>query len=139
MTTRINQKELSDYVLTGLLQRFPQFMDYYKLDNDILTIEYPSSQRLLSLWITTQNLEVTVGFDGKNGQCNWHVHMSQFGANNPDEELKEAVNLVNNILIGNEIIAFNSTFGYYLTDNPSDEIKNKQKNEILEFKRWNEL
>ena len=135
----VTQKEYSDYVLTGLLEQFPRFIDYYKLDNDILTIDYPSSQRLLSLWITTQNLETTVGFDGKNGQCTWHVHMSQFGANEHDEELKEAINLINGILIGNEIIAFNSTFGYYLTDNPNDDIKNKHNDEILEFKRWNEL
>ncbi len=135
----VTQKEYSDFVLTGLLERFPRFIDYYKLDNNILTIDYPSSQRLLSLWITTQNLEITVGFDDKNGQCTWHIHMSQFGANDPDEELKEAINLINGILIGNEIIAFNSTLGYYLTDNPNDDIKNKLNEEILEFKRWNEL
>ena len=135
----LNQNEFSKYILNGLLQRFPQFIDYYKLENDIMTIEYPSKTGLLILWITTQDNEITIGFDNSEGNCDWHTHMSQYSAYEPEDELREVINLTNNILIGNETIVYNSSLGYYLTDNPEETIKNKLEGETLELKKWHEI
>jgi hypothetical protein len=135
----LNQNEFSKYILNRLLQRFPQFNNYYKLENDIMTIEYPSKTGLLILWITTQDNEITIGFDNIEGDCEWHTHMSQYNAYEPEDELREAINLINNILIGNEIIVFNNNLGVFITDNPEETIKNKLEGEILELKKWYEI
>ncbi len=73
---KMNQIQFSKYVLEGLLKRFPKFINHFRLENDIMTIEYPSKTGLLLLWITTQDEEITIGFDNKEGNCDWHTHMS---------------------------------------------------------------
>ena len=135
----MTQKEFSKYVLDEILKRFPEFVYHVKLENDIMTIEYPSKLGILNLWITTQDNEITIGFDNKEGTCDWHIHMSQYSAFEPEDELREAINLVNNIIKGKEIIVFKNNKAYKLTKNSKNEVEEKQDDDIIEFKKWDEI
>ena len=135
----MDQKKYSDYILNGLLIGFPQFIDYYTIIEDIVKIEYPSKAGLLKLWITTQDMELTIGLEGNEPKWDWHTHISQFSAYEPEDELREAIKLIKNILVDNETIAFSSSLGYYLTYNQFEDMKNKRSDEVLEFKKWSEL
>ena len=134
-----NQKEFSEFVLKGILQNFPQFSDNYCFNDNIVVIEQSSKTGSVSLWITTQNVEITVGFDNEKGECIWHTHMSLYGANEPEEELKQAIILIENILTGKEIIVIDSNFNYYLTQNPESEIAENIDGDNLKFRKWIEL
>jgi hypothetical protein len=135
----MDQKAYSDYILSRLLKEFPQFIDYYIYKDDIVIIEYPSKAGLVKLWITTQDLELTIGLEGKVPKWDWHTHMSLFSAYEPDDELREASQLIKNILIGNEYIVSNSELGYSISDNPDKAIENRMDNEIVEIKKWFDL
>lgn len=135
----MNQKEYSDYVLDKILKEFPQFIDYYDYKNDIVIIEFPSPAGLLKLWITTQDTELTIGVEGKEPKWDWHTHMSLFSAYEPDDEIREASQLIKSIFSGNEYIVSNSELGYSITDNPDDAFENRKDNEKVEIKKWNEL
>lgn len=135
----LNQKEYSEFIKNGLLNQFPQFADFIKFENDIITIEYPSPNGLFEFWITTQDIEVTVGFDDKDGNCSWHTHMSQYGAYEAMDELKASVNLIANIFNEREILVLEDNVVVYLTQNPEDEVKNNKNGKVLGFKKWNEI
>jgi hypothetical protein len=131
MEKEFTQKEFSEYVLNGLIASFPKFNDYYRFETDVLIIEYPSIKGNLILWISSQNNELTIGFD-QNNQCIWHTHMSQFGAYEPEDELKELIKFTKRIFEGEEKIVFDLTDGIYVTDSEIPENK-------LEVKEWKEL
>jgi hypothetical protein len=135
----LNQKQYSDYILHGILENFPFFKNYYYIQNDILFIEYPSRTGLLKLWITTQDIEVTIGLDNKDGNCEWHTHMSLYSAYEPKDELREIINLINRIFAGQELIVFNNGAAYYLTENKIEALVNKLPDDNLDFKKWHEI
>lgn len=125
------QKDYSDYILKGLLKYFPEFKDYIRYETDVLIIEYPSPNHKVIFWISTQDNEITIGFD-QNSQCIWHTHMSQFGAYEPESELREGVNFTKRIFDGKDKIVLSSKDGVYVTD----EIEKVNKSE---YTIWQEL
>jgi len=135
----LNQKEFSDFIKNGLLQEFPYFSDYLKTKNDIITIEYLSPKKTSIFWITTQDLEITIGFDDCDGNCTWHTHMSLYNAYEPKDELTTSIEVIKNIFSGIEILVCESDSVIYLTKNPEEEIKSNEDNRILEFKKWTEI
>ena len=134
----MNQKEFSKYVLDGMLKQFPQFINHFKIENDTMTIEYHSKSGMLTLWITTQDNEITIGFDNIEGNCYWHTHMSQYNSYESEDELREAIKLINNIMTGNEIIVFINNIANHLTKN-TDINAIENRGNVVELKRWNEL
>jgi len=135
----LSQKEFSDFIKNGLVKGFPYFSDYIKIKDEILTIEIPSSKKTAIFWITTQDLEITIGFDDRNGNCSWHTHMSLYSAYEPEDELRTSIELISNIFNGIEILVCESDSIIYLTKNPEKEIENNENNRILEFKKWTEI
>ena len=131
----MNQKSYSDYILNGLIKVFPSFINCYSYTNEIVNIDFWSNKGFLKLWITTYNMEVTIGFEGKEPKFDWHTHMSLFGAYNPDDELREAINLIQDIILGEYSIAFDINEGYSLVEESDTEIT---ENKFQIFK-WSEL
>lgn len=131
----LNQQEYSDYILKGFRVNFPEFLDCYRFETDVLIVEYPSLKNSLTLWISTQDIELTVGFD-QSGQCVWHTHMSLFGAYEPEDELREAVKFIKGIFAGNQKIVSNSKNEIYMTDTPEeiDETEND-----VELRTWKDF
>jgi hypothetical protein len=95
--------------------------------------------RKLSIWIATYNREITVGFDNSENTCDWHTHMSLFGANELNEELIAMSQLLDSILSDKEPIIFSSKTGFTLTNDLESEIRDKDEDEIIIIYKWNEL
>ena len=116
---QMEQKHFTDYISPKLIDRFPQLANFCTTKpNNIVDIDYKSPQGKLTLWITTQDQEITVGLTG-DMDCDWHTHMSLFGANTPEEELEAATQLINSILNDQEPIVHSNLNGYFLTDDIS--------------------
>ena len=68
------QKAISDKMECRFREKFPtaRFEICWHEDDsvDILL----RKQRIL-LWITTHDIEITLGFDNSEGKCEWHTHM----------------------------------------------------------------
>lgn len=135
----MDQKEFSGIIIPRLLKRFPQFKEVYVYrSNGVADIEYKSNQGLLTLWITTQVKEITIGFSENDNQFGFHIHMSQFGAKTPDEELKEATILIGDIIGDREMIIYSNILGYMIGD--INEIrKYQQADELIGTTVWSKL
>ncbi|HEX7902266.1 MAG TPA: hypothetical protein VF487_00205 [Chitinophagaceae bacterium] len=136
----MNQKEFTNYIIPKIIDRFPQFKDLCTIKpNDIIDIDYKSNQGKLTFWLTTQDKEVTLGFTGDT-DCDWHTHMSLFGANTPDEELEVVVDFIDKVINDKKLIVHSSIQGYYPTDDTIDEItKEQEQGETLEVFKWSDL
>jgi hypothetical protein len=135
----MEQKEFTDYIIPKIIDRFPQLKNCVQFKpNDIINIDYKSQQGKLTLRLTTQDKEITVGFaiDSKFG---WHTHMNMFGAETPDEEIEEAIMLIDSIFRDQEKIVHSTVLGYFITDDIEDVDKYKQEDEIIETFYWSEL
>lgn len=110
-------------------------VQYFRYENDIYILEYPSQKKELILWVSTQDDEISIGFD-KNRECIWHTHMSQFGAYEPETELKETVEFISGLFGGRQIIVTDKKNEMYVTDTPEDidEFGNK-----MILKSWNDF
>ena len=136
----MNQKEFTDYIIPKIIDHFPQFKDLCTdKPNDIIDIDYKSKNGKVTFWLTTQDREITLGFTGKT-ECDWHTHMSLFGANTPDEELEVAIDFIEKVLNDKKKIVHSNIRGYCPTDNTIDEIyKEQEKDEVLEVLKWSDL
>lgn len=112
---KLNQQEYSNFIQKNLEQIFPEFIDFYRHEDDIYILEYPSGKKELILWISTQDDELSIGLD-RNSECIWHTHMSLFGAYEPENELKEAIEFINGLFDGRQIIVINEKNEIYVTD-----------------------
>jgi hypothetical protein len=135
----MEQKEFSDYIISGLIRRYPQFENCCKFkSHGIIDIEYKSKQGLVTLRVTTQDREVTIGFSANENQFGFHLHMSQLGASTPDERLNEAINFIDDIIGDKETIIYSNIDGYMLGD--IDEIrKYQQPDELIAATVWSKL
>jgi hypothetical protein len=135
----MNQKEFTDYIIPKIVDYFPQFKDLCTVKpNDIIDIDYKSNQGKVTFWLTTQDREITLGFTGDT-ECDWHTHMSLFGANTPDEELQIAIDFIQKIIGDKENIVYSNIRGYYLTDNIDNINKCQSTSETFEIFKWSDL
>lgn len=135
----MEQKEFTDYIIPKMIERFPQFRELCEdKPNDITDINYKSDKGKITFWITTQYREITLGFTG-DSDCDWHTHMSLFGAETPDEELAAACAFIDDIINDRMKIIHSSIVGYYPTNNVEEEIANKMNEEIFEIFNWSDL
>ncbi len=135
----MEQKEFTNYVTPKIIDRFPQFRGLCTTKSkDIVDIDYKSQRGKLTLWLTTQNKEITIGFTGDT-ECDWHTHMSLFGANTPDEEVEEAIKLIDKILTDKEKIVYSTVLGYFIAGDIEGIEKYKQEDEIIKIFYWSDL
>jgi hypothetical protein len=135
----MEQKEFSNFVVPRLLEQFPQFKEVcIYTPNGVVYIAYKSNQGLLTLLISTQDKEITIGFSENENLFGFHTHMSMFGATTPGEEIEEAINLINDIIGDRETIIYSSIEGYMLGD--INEIrKHQQPDELIGTTVWSKL
>lgn len=131
----LNQQEYSNYIRRNLQQVFPEFSHYCRFEADVYIVEYPSPEKELVLWISTQDHEITVGFD-KEEECVWHTHMSLFGAYEPESELNAMVKYIKGIFEGRERIVTNSRNEIYVTDTPEETI---ESDNFVILKKWKDF
>jgi len=136
----MNQKEFTNYIIPKLIRRFPQFCEFCtQKPNDIVDIDYKSPNGELTLWVTTQDKEITIGFNSEPPLHDWHIHMSQLNANTPREELEAAVKLLENILTDGEAIVASNIMGHSLIYDINDIENYKEEGEIIRIVYWSDL
>lgn len=131
----LSQQEYSNYIQKNLEQIFPQFIDYYRYEDDIYILEYPSQKKELILGVSTQDDEISIGLD-RNSECIWHTHMSIFGVYEPENELNKSAEFISSLFEGRQIVVTGEKNEVYVTDTPDDidEFGNK-----LILKSWNDF
>jgi hypothetical protein len=134
MMQDLNQQEYSDFMQRNLQGIFPLFRDFFRFEKDVYIIEYPSENKYITLWVSTQDCEITIGLD-KDGECIWHTHMSQFGAYEPETELDAAVKFLTGIFDGSELIVTNSNNDVFVTNTIEESMP---ENEFI-YKTWKEF
>ena len=135
----MEQKEFTGYIISRITDRFPQFKNSCTTKaNEVVDIDFKSRNGKLTLWLTTQDQEVTIGFTGDQ-ECDWHTHMSLFNAYTPEEELLTAIDLIENILSDKEVILHSSLSGYFLADNIENVMNQKMKDEVIVTAYWGDL
>ena len=135
----MEQKEFTGYIISRITDRFPQFKNSCTTKaNEVVDIDFKSRNGKLTLWLTTQDQEVTIGFTGDH-ECDWHTHMSLFNAYTPEEELLTAIDLIENILSDKEVIVHSSLSGYFLANNIENVMNQKKKEEVIVTAYWGDL
>ena len=136
----MSQREFTEYVIPRLIDLFPRFEEgYTKKHSDIVDIDYPNRNGKLLLRITTQDNALTIGFAATAEQLVWHLHMSQFGAITPDEQIQAATQLLHRIFTDNELIVHSSALGYFLTEDLAGIYQYQQPEETISVFYWSEL
>ena len=136
----MTQREFTEYVILKIIERFPQFeKSCTAKPADIVDIDYKSPKGQLVFWLTTQNKEITVGFTGVTDASDWHMHMSQFGANAPDEELEAVMQLTESILNDREKIVYSTVLGYFISDDIDGLEEYKYEKETIDICCWSQL
>ncbi len=130
MSIPMTQEQFTSYILQGLINTFPQFANCItQKPEDVIDIDYNSNKGNLTLWITTQDKEITIGFED-NMNTDWHTHMSCFGANMPQEQLEAAIDFIRNILNDTETILFSEELGHHLDDSTEDTVRTYKWSEL---------
>lgn len=134
----IEQKQFTEKVVKKLLERLPQFEDHcvQKL-GDIVDIEYKSNTGELALYITTQDIEITIGFEDTKKLSDWHVHITTYDETDLDNDIESALDLIDYILADKWPISYSNLRGYSLHN--KDQIIEPQTEEIIVKKWWSEL
>lgn len=131
----MTQKEFTDFIIPKIIDKFPQLAGLCTTKpDDIIDIDIKSNRGKLIFWVTTQDKEVTLGFTGDT-TCDWHIHMSSYGANTPDEEVEVAINFISDIIFDKKKIIHSNIYGYY----PTDKNVTSDKNELVEISKWSDL
>ncbi|MFD0766625.1 hypothetical protein ACFQZI_17320 [Mucilaginibacter lutimaris] len=76
----------------------------------------------MELWITTQDKEITIGFEGKPQLNDWHTRVTSYDLGLIDNDIKDAIKIIENIINDKEEIACSNINGYTLftpEENPS--------------------
>jgi hypothetical protein len=135
----MEQKEFTDYIIPKLINSFPEFAKFCEAKpNNVIDIIYRSSKGKLTLWMTTQNKEITVGFTGLT-ECDWHTHMSLWGANTMEEELQVAIKLIGDIINDKSLIVHSNLEGYSCAETVDQIDYDLDKGEIIEILKWSDL
>jgi len=136
----MTQSEYSALAKDYLVAHHPDFAAtiQYK-DDGSFDCSVKSRKGHLSIWVTTYDKEITIGFEDINGQCDWHTHMSLLNAYEPEEEFASMTKLLKTIQSDTEPVLFSSKNGYTLTDDIEEDIKSKDEDEIMIVYKWSEL
>ena len=135
----MNQKEFSNQILNGLIEKFRFFENELNWKNkEIVEIRHFNPSENICLWIDTFDAEITIGLTDKEEKFDWHFHIDNETASGIKEKIEFAIRLIDKIIKNKEKIVFSSEEGFYLTDDFELELKFKKDQEVLEYKYWNE-
>jgi len=136
----MKQSEFSNLAKEHIVKHYPLFIGNLNFKQDgSFDCSIKSKTGRLSVWIATYDCEITIGFEDAEGKCDWHTHMSLFGANEPKVEPNAMSQLLDSILSDKEPIVFSSKSGFTLTDNINEDINQKEDDETITVYKWTEL
>lgn len=132
----MQQKEFSDYVMPKIIKHFPQFQQNYKSEQGgIIETELVSTSGELYLWLTTQNIEITIGLSGKVNMHDWHTHITPYQFDDLEADvIIPTIDMIDSIISDKQIICKSSLTGYRCCNHLLDyKEKPGEKFEILKW------
>jgi hypothetical protein len=134
----MTQIEFTDFALRELLIRFPLFYEHYIYETqEVVKIDCPSKRSLLTLRISTNENELTVGFSAGDSQFGWHIHMDILGAQIPEDKVELAKELIQSIISDKETIIYSSQLGYFISEcNNIEEYKQERSGTSVKTLTW---
>ncbi|WP_107827340.1 hypothetical protein ABZR88_17955 [Mucilaginibacter yixingensis] len=129
----MNQQEFTAYVISRLLNHFPQFkVCVVNRPGNIINIEIESPNKNFKLWITTQDVEITIGFTGLEDLNDWHTHITTYDYNYIDDDIVDAVNVVSSIINDEILILYTKEKGYTIFD-PESHKQTSDKQIVVKY------
>ena len=131
----MNQTLYSDITLKYLAQNHPEFlesMDFKEDQSFDCSIKSMNGNRFL--WIATYDLEITIGFENYEKECDWHSHIGASRGNNQHEELKELTKELNKILSNEQVFILENDKYIPFDKNEGSAVKENNK-----FFVWNDI
>ncbi len=86
------------------------------------------------MWVATYDLEITIGFENYNKECDWHFHIGASGGNSLNEELELLTKELNKILNNEQVFILED--GKYIPLDKNDEIDVKEDEKLYV---WDEI
>ncbi|WP_264531925.1 hypothetical protein [Flavobacterium sp. N502540] len=131
----MDQALYSEVTLKYLIQNHVEFLENIDFEEDKsfgCSIKSMSGNRFL--WIATYDLEITIGFENSEKECDWHFHIGSSGGNNQYEELKELSKELNKILSNEQVFILEHDKYIPFDKNERSAVKENKK-----FFVWNEI
>jgi hypothetical protein len=130
--------EYSEQFYRNLLQRLPDLEKYASRNEDgSLTIVYPNPGTPASLYISTREDDILIGFR------QWHTHGDLLGGEDEDSQIAQSIDFIERIVTDQEKIVVCYTDGEFsdawVTDDEEGEYEYKQPNEEFEIGLWSQL
>jgi hypothetical protein len=75
-------------------------------------LEILSPGKNLELWLTTDNIEITIGFTGRDRLKDWHMHITTYDYAFINDDINEAIDVIENIVTDNQTIIVSNLNGY---------------------------
>jgi hypothetical protein len=134
----MNQITFSNIVRDYLAKEYPTFLKNITYHDDgSFDCTLQNSNGEFSVWIATENSEITLGLQAPDGTSNCHTHM-RFYDEESYEQLETMKNYFEKIFSNKLLFMHSSLSGYTWTENVEQELKKKKKNESIQFFKWKE-
>ncbi|EJG01194.1 hypothetical protein [Flavobacterium sp. F52] len=131
----MDQALFSKITLKYLKENYPDFVgniDFKKDQSFDCFIKSIQGNRFL--WVATYDLEITIGFENHNKECDWHFHIGASGGNSLNEELELLTKELNKILNNEQVFILED--GKYIPLDKNDEIDVKEDEKLYV---WDEI
>lgn len=136
----MEQKEYTYCIVSGLVEHYPSFASCYHINSDNFGyINYKSAAGKLTLLISTRDNDLTIGFAATPERFGWHVHMSQYGAKTPEQELQKAIGIIDEIIYDRVHIVFSSKSDHFIPFDVNDIERYRDEDESFEITKWSNL
>lgn len=131
----MNQALYSDITLKYLKQNHPEFLESIDFKEDqSFDCFIKSIKGSRFLWIATYDLEITIGFENHNKECDWHFHIGASRGNSLNEEFQELTKQLNKILNNKQVFILEDD--KYIPLDKNEEIAVK---EVEKLYVWDEM
>jgi hypothetical protein len=128
------QKRISELMLNQFRLTFPAQIFELKEHADF-SIDILIKRKRITLWVTTYDAEISMGFDNEAGECAWHSHMELLNAFLFEEQIETAIKILQNIFTDKTKIAIGKN--NWIVINETDDIDDLGKESTYEY--WSNL
>lgn len=133
---------LDQFVFSGLLKHFlrnnfPEFLlNPEEYENGSFRCETESPAKQFSIWITSENSEVTAGLASPDGNAHCHTHFTPFETSDIDGVFQDLADFIEEVRCNRVLFFHSSRRGYSWTDDVEITLSKKKAGESITFFAW---
>ena len=133
----MNQARFSALIELFLTEKFPEFTETleYKT-NDSFDCDLRSPTNEFSIWIDTNDSEITIGIEDPSGETEIHTHICFMDEEDIEDDLMDLSNTINEIREGKTIIYHSDAAGYHWTNDINLILEKKNSVEKIRVYSW---